>query len=61
MVGAAFYDPVSREFGGTIVKVDNAYEFADGTIRPSVLVKAKNGAKGWVPVDNMRKMLVEAR
>ena len=61
VVGAAFYDPVSRELRGTLVKVDNAYEFADGTIRPSVLVKAKSGgAEGWVPLDNMRKVLVES-
>lgn len=61
MVGASFYDPASRESGGTVLKVDNAYEFDDDTIRPGVLVKGKNGVEAWVPLENMRKVLVEIR
>ena len=48
VIGAAFYDPASRDFGGTVLAVDNAYKFDHGTIRPGVLVKARNslGAAG---------------
>ena len=35
-------------------------EFPDGTIRPGVLVRSKNGAEVWLPQENMEKVLVSA-
>jgi hypothetical protein len=56
--GALLFDQATKRVWAKVIEIDNFYEFPDGSVRPGVLVRTKNGSE-WVPGDGLRKFLME--